>query len=338
MQQRPVPTTTSIIALLEASAPVIRYVGQGLEPRPRLTRHARGRRKGFRTLVLHESVEVGDVASFVVEEEIAHAVRAGHPLLNELQLPVNLLHDPGVRAARDLALAAVAEGDGRGDTLAALQEADRAMCSDQAAATNLGVRQAPVHPSWRMDVRPLRTGPAPEGFGQPATTDAGPDVPVLAVPVDDDAHELLRRFAVVTTAAGLQAIGDAHVVWATGQRARHNRDATAARFVRGHSAELRLPRREVGDVLDRHLPGATGQLAAVDGMEVGRRDSLVLTTEDPEQLRELGRTLIGMAVTVDASTAKPVRQRTTSHDTQQVLLRASQALVLADELAAARTG
>ena len=71
-------------------------------------------------------------------------------------------------------------------------------------------------------------------------------------------------------------------------------------------------------------------------MEIGRRDSLVLITDDANRLDTLATTLIGMAVDVDTSTAKPVRQRTTSHDTQQVLLRASQAIVLADELRRAR--
>ena len=158
--------TTSVVALLEGTSAVIRYIGLGTEPKPRYSRHARHHRKGFRTLVLHEAVEVGDVATFVVQEEIAHAIRAGHPLLNELLLPVNLLEDPEVRAARDRALTAVADGD---DTQAALPDllaADRAMCAEQAAATGAGVRQPAAHPVWRRDVRPLRITVAPAGSGR----------------------------------------------------------------------------------------------------------------------------------------------------------------------------
>jgi hypothetical protein len=325
------PETTSIIALVEARSPVIRYIGQSVDPRPRFVRQARSHGKGFRTVVLHETVDVGDVASFHVQEEIAHAVRAGHPLLNELQLPVNLLVDDGVRGARDLALRAVAVGDGTEDRLDQELAADREMCAAQAAARTSGVVQPAAHPAWRYDVRPARTGQPPAGFRE-VPDDPTADTPLLIDAATEPAQDLLRRFAVVRTAAGLQAIADGYVIWSTGQRARHNRDATAARFVREQTAELRLPRRDVGAVLDRHLAGATNTLAAIPGTELGRRDSLVLTTGDPDQLDELASTLIDMAVAVDASTTKPVRQRTTSHDTQQILLRASQALVLADEL------
>ena len=342
MSDRPTPPeTTSIIALLEARSSVIRYIGQSVAPRPTFVRHARGHAKDFRRVVLHEAVEVGDVAAYHQQEEIAHAVRAGHPLLNEQGLPTNLMTEPTVRAARDRALEAIAAGDGTLDDLSAQLEADRVMCAFQAEARTSGVTQPLAHPTWRLDVRPARTGTVPVGFADIAL-DPMAQAPLVdaSVPagaeMDDRATALLERFAVVRTAEGLQAIADGYAMWATGQRARHNRDATAARFVRDGLAELRMPRRDLGAILDRHLPGATDRLADIDGMEIGRRDSLVLITDDADRLDTLATTLIGMAVDVDASTAKPVRQRTTSHDTQQVLLRASQAIVLADELRRAR--
>lgn len=337
MPNRPTPPeTTSIIALLEARSSVIRYIGQSVAPRPTFVRHARGHAKDFRRVVLHEAVEVGDVAAYHQQEEIAHAVRAGHPLLNEQGLPTNLMTEPTVRAARDRALEAIAAGDGALDDLPAQLEADRVMCAFQAEARTSGVTQPLAHPTWRLDVRPARTGTVPAGFAD-IVEDPVAQAPLLDTSaLDDRAAALLRRFAVVRTAEGLQAIADGYAMWATGQRARHNRDATAARFVRDGLAELRMPRRDLGAILDRHLPGATDRLANIDGMEIGRRDSLVLITDDPDRLDTLATTLIGMAVDVDASTAKPVRQRTTSHDTQQVLLRASQAIVLADELRRAR--
>ncbi|WP_108667478.1 hypothetical protein [Euzebya rosea] len=333
MPDRPMsPETTSIVALLEARSPVIRYIGQSMAPRPTFVRHARGHAKDFRRVVLHEAVEVGDVASYVEQEEIAHAIRSGHPLLNELGIPVDLVVHEAVRSARDRAIEAIAVGDGRLGDLPDLLEADRAMCADRAEARTSGVHQPLAHPAWRLDVRPLRTGVVPPGFAE-VVEDPQAEAPLLdAAAAGDRAATLLERFAVVTTPAGLEAIAAGHAMWATGQRARHNRDATAARFVFDDVGELRLPRREVGVILDRHVPGATDRLAAVEGMEPGRRDSLVLRTRDPEVLDALAVALIDMAVDVDASPAKPVRQRTTSHDTQQVLLRASQALVLAEEL------
>ncbi|MEO2105765.1 MAG: hypothetical protein ABGZ36_09015 [Actinomycetota bacterium] len=337
MPNRPTPPeTTSIIALLEARSSVIRYIGQSVAPRPTFVRHARGHAKDFRRVTLHEAVEVGDVAAYHQQEEIAHAVRAGHPLLNEQGLPTNLMTEPTVRAARDRALDAVAAGDGTLDDLPAQLEADRVMCAFQAEARTSGVTQPLAHPTWRLDVRPARTGTTPAGFADIALDPVAQAPLVDASELDHRAAALLERFAVVRTAEGLQAIADGYAMWATGQRARHNRDATAARFVRDGLAELRMPRRDLGAILDRHVPGAIDRLAGIDGMEIGRRDSLVLITDDANRLDTLATTLIGMAVNVDTSTAKPVRQRTTSHDTQQVLLRASQAIVLADELRRAR--
>lgn len=333
----PAPETTTIVALVEARSPVIRYIGQSVDPRPRFVKQALGHRKDFCRIVLHEEVDVGDVAAFYQQEEIAHAVRAGHPLLNDLGLPVNLLSDDRVvRAARNRALATIADGDGTTDQLQQHLETDRAMCEAQAAAWTSGVRQPLAHPTWRYDVRPIRTTEPPPGFDE-VEDDLVSRAPLLDISsVAADVRALLERFAVVWTAEGLTAIADSYVMWPDGQRARHNRDATEARFVRGDAAELRLPHRDLGAILDRHVPGATDRLGGMKGMKVGRRNSLILTTTDTDQLDLLADMLIDMAVVVNASTAKPVRQRTTSHDSQQVLLRASQAIVLNAELREAR--
>ena len=222
MPNRPTPPeTTSIIALLEARSSVIRYIGQSVAPRPTFVRHARGHAKDFRRVVLHEAVEVGDVAAYHQQEEIAHAVRAGHPLLNEQGLPINLMTEPTVRAARDRALEAVAAGDGTLDDLPAQLEADRVMCAFQAEARTSGVTQPLAHPTWRLDVRPARTGTVPVGFADIAL-DPVAQAPLVdaSVPagaeMDDRAAALLERFAVVRTAEGLQAIADGYAMWAMG--------------------------------------------------------------------------------------------------------------------------
>lgn len=315
--------TTNIHALLHPDAPVIGYIGQGIEPKPVLAKRARTHPRRWRKVVLHDAVEVGDEANYFAQEERGHAIRAGHPLLNAEGLPVNLLEDPEVVEARARAVALLDDGE------AAAEPAIRA---EQATATGRQIRLPGSHPVWRLDVRQHRTAAPPDGFRE--VPDDGADTAPLLDPAPDGASDLLSRFAVVTTPRGLRAIADAETMWASGPRARWNPDATAGHFINDGTAEIRLPRRVVGAVLDRHVPGATDQLAAMPGMEPGRKDSLVLSTRDPEQLRELATTLLTFAVTVDASTAKPTRQATTSHDTQQVLLRASQALVLANQLAA----
>lgn len=158
--------------------------------------------------------------------------------------------------------------------------------------------------------------------------------PTLDEPTPGPRRQLLQQFAVATTAEGLQAIADGHPTWPSGARARRNRDATGSRKVKGDHAELRLPRKDFVSIVERHCPADLEALKQLPGMEVGLRDSLVFTTSESEALVELSDRLIDIALAVHQSSAEPTKQTELDrdHDTEQVLLRASQARVLATEL------
>lgn len=157
---------------------------------------------------------------------------------------------------------------------------------------------------------------------------------VLSSSGDPTRPRFLDEFAVVITEEGLEDIASAHVVWPTGQQARKNRDAVGSRKVSGRSAELRLPNKDLVSIIERHRPDELLALKGLSGMTTSPRGSLVYSTTEPDALRVLGSRLIAIAFEVHRSSATPIKRTKwdPDHDVQQVLLRASQALVLAEEL------